>query len=234
MSTVTQNQPEIIKFYSPKQITSSELLSFTSKYLHSLEGFRKHLNENLGREITLNFTRINEDGSLQEIREFSGTIKDIEENQFTFLSFYNLSGEYESDQLIKNIIRTDNVLGIIPIWGKMELSEILKINRFKDQGYNDFLNKIKKSLRKFIGTQRHVEIELNEHILDAIILEVNKSNLLVTIHREYSKRTNPDGSYQTVILGKRVGNLLFIRKNDFVKKVTIYSGDININPFDED
>lgn len=233
MSTTTQNKPEVIKFHSPQQITSSELLSFTSKYLGSLVELKEYISSNLNKEIKLKFSRMKHDGFFKEIQEVTGQVTDIQENRFTFLSTYNISGEYETDGLTPNIIRTDNILGVLPIFGYIQLNGILKINKINQNGYDRFLKRLKNELRVVAGTERHVEIEINEEIIDATILEVNQSNLLITQYRKHSKATNPDGSYVTVTLAKQIYNLLFIEKDDFVKKVVIYPNNIYFNLHDE-
>lgn len=234
MSTATQTKSRVIEFSPATNIQNLALLGFTKKYVTFLKYFKEYLKSNSGKFIKLKFTRMNENGFLNQIIEAEGYIQNVEETQFTFCSSYNLSGKCFSDDGVENIIRTDNVLGVIPVGEGIQLHEILEIDKVNHKDYNAFLKTVKKALIPCIGTKRHVEIHTSLYVIDATILEVNKSNLLIDQKRKYSKKKYFQKKWEFVDLIPQTYNLLFITKNDFAKKVIIYDSDLYINPYDED
>ena len=157
-----------LSFHKRTDITN--LITFSHFYEEMLPVLKKYTEENKGKSITLEFTRINEDGTLQEPRNYTGVVSKLEENYFIFTTNHHISIFTESDDLVDNIIRTDSVLGIIPIMPNFETKKILTRNKNEiSKEYFSFLAQARRALKDTLGVEHSVELCFNNFISSEII-----------------------------------------------------------------
>ena len=107
----------IKKYPGYASIEPEDLFLFSEEYLKEISSFiseLKTLKEK--REVTtLSFTRIQPDGSIKE-KSMSGFICEVDEQKrnFTFASLQFFDNEAINEDMVPILIRTDNVLGLIP------------------------------------------------------------------------------------------------------------------------
>lgn len=223
-----------LSFHKRTDITN--LITFSHFYEEMLPVLKKYTKENKGKSITLEFTRINEDGTLQEPRNYTGVVSKLEENYFIFTTNHHISIFTESDDLVDNIIRTDSVLGIIPIMPNFETKKILTRNKNEiSKEYFSFLAQVRRALKDTLGVEHSVELCFNNFTIECEILEVNKSNIKIYQKRRHSTKRDKDGKYIFVDIVPQKKFILFLEKEDALLSVNIdFKTNLKINPHDED
>lgn len=220
-----------------REIKVPELIAFSEEYTKMTISLFEYLRKNEGKNVTLSFTRVEETGILHKINSYTGLVKDIKPNAFTFLTNYYISTFSQSDDLVENQIRIDNILGIIPV-----LPENQNIRIFT-KGHNElanqyfrFLVQVKNQLKNLTLNENHyVKLDYGKFIIEGLILEVNNSNLLIQQKRMYNPEIDKKtGKYKFVDLIPQTKNVLFIERDVALKNIEIYPYDLHINPHDED
>lgn len=229
------NKTQSLSFVSAKDINASELVTFSKEYLNMVKIMLEYFKNNTSTSLL--FTRLQENGNFKVPIIYQGFVEEIKDNYFTFLNNYNISSFTETDDLIKNVIRVDNVLGIIPILPKFEGIKILERNHTNQAfKYFRFLVKIKNELKNLIlyTTNHYVDLIYKNKVIECEILEINNSNLLISQKRMYNPELE-NGMYKFVDLIPQVKNILFIERDDFLRGVILHPNEIlEINPYDED
>ncbi len=234
MKTLTKNT--YLSFGENIRVT--ELIAFSEEYTKMIINLFAHLQKNEGKNTTLSFTRVEENGILHKIQSYAGLVKDVKNNSFTFLTNYHISNFSQSDDLVENQIRTDNILGIIPV---LPGSENIRIftrghNEIANQ-YFRFLVQVKNELKNLTLNKNHyVKLDYGNFILEGTILEVNNSNILLKQKRMYNPETDKNtGKYKFVDLIPQTKNVLFIERDGALKHIEIYPDyDLYINPHDDE
>lgn len=236
METLIANSKKILIFDSKTNLLTSDLISLTKNYSTHTSDYLKKIKENGERIFELTVTRVTEEGSLKEPKTYKGFLTEIKENEFIFTTNFDLNTGSQYEDLKDWVVRTDNVLGIIPLFKKKDTKNIIQYNRSKTSlKYFSFLRKLKKELRDVLSAKHYIEIFFRDHIIECELLEVNKSNLLIKQLRMYNPEIdNKTGKYKFVDLAPQTKNILFVERNDFVKKVVIHNHKLKINPHDED
>lgn len=224
-------------FNFTEDINSMDLVNFSKNYLDMLKLMYKDLKENKNRTISLFFTRIQENGALKDPKIYTGLIEEVKENSFNFSNNYYMSTFSQTDYLVTNLIRTDNLLGVIPILPEYKDIKIFDRNHTNfAMKYFRFLVNIKKELKNLIlySKNHYVELIFQNKIIECEILEINNSNLLINQKREYSAELE-NGKYKFVDSRPQTKNILFIEREDFLKSVILHPNtNLKINPYDED
>lgn len=221
-----------------KNIRVPELIAFSEEYTKMIINLLEHLQKNEGKNTNLSFTRVEENGILHKIQSYAGLVKDVKSNSFTFLTNYHISNFSQSDDLVENQIRTDNILGIIPVLpGSEHIRIFTKGHNGLANQYFRFLVQVKNELKNLIlNTNHYVKLDYGKFILEGVILEVNNSNILIQQKRMYNPEIDKNtGKYKFLDLVPQTKNVLFIERNDALKNIEIYpDSNLHINPYDED
>ena len=157
-----------------------------------------------------------------------GEVKDIANNGFWFESYDSFEYSGKSEQPTRSYIRTDNVLGWIPLCPP-ESNKENNFNPFTEhicpetEDYFEFLEEVKEFFEKCLSKKHKATLCLrysdgSKEIIDCEIIEVNKSNVLVSIFqlRRYNR-----GQIIHEDLTKNEKNILYISAENYLQRCDV-------------
>lgn len=230
---------EVLVFNFPQhtQIEKpSDLLTFSDLYKKEIVEVKKYLKLRESRWASLFFTRVLPNGQLEELKEHGGVPKNIKEDGFDFVNGFNLSLNMQTEEATINHIRFDNILGILPGLGTTPVNQIFEFQKNEIvQEYLLFLEQFKESMKELMEKNHHVKIFLSSNmVIEAEVLEINKSNLLIKNLRSRLDELDDKGHYVHVDTRPIKKTLYFIEIENFIHKIEIYPWKLKISPFDDD
>jgi hypothetical protein len=226
-STVLSYNP--VAFSEFKSVEPSDLTSFTPAYLDHIPELRKYLVSSFNKApIRLLLKRIEGNSFIEKI--VTGTVVSLSENQFVFKTKEDLNNQYEHTTSI--VIRTDSVLGVIPLLPSAKDISIATISPdFKR--YLRVVAQMRQLLISCEGTEKIVRIDYrfdknnlvkrngNYHVL-CQIKKVNKSNIEY-LQLRASAYINDD--QRIVELGAHDKIARFISPDCYISSVQIFADE---------
>lgn len=221
------------------EIHPSDLVTFSPEYMEHIILLKDYFSKNIGKVANILVARMENNGEVVFKKKYSGLIKSVAGNLITVESAKDPASGMLHDELQEFVIRTDNVLGLLPF-----LASGRNINPFIDSENEislDFLDFIKRSrnlLKTCLEQVHYVELifhtEMNgisgNEIVECEIKHVNKSNLEVN---QIKKILHANGG-KSITLGNFQTVLPFRTDTRFLKKIIIHYGSkLKINPYDD-
>lgn len=217
----------------------AELMTFSKEYTEHIILLKNYIAKNINKNINLLIARMNTDGELGEMMEFSGLAKELNGNLITIESAKDPVTRILSDELHNYVIRTDNVLGVLPFLPSgRDINPFISAENESSLTFLDFLTRSRNLLKTCLGQTHHVELifetkingKKGEEIFECEIQKVNKSNVEIN---QIKKGLYINGG-SSITVGSFDNIVPFRTDTKFLKKITIYYGSkLKVDPYDD-
>lgn len=230
-----------VTFENFLKVEPEDLIAFSKEYLNHVSELMKYLTRK--RQLQLCLKRINPNGSVQEkmIHGFVSNI-DPEKKSFEFFSGEDFYGNHYEEG-IKTFIRTDNVLGLVPLLPNTGINPYKNSSFPMTLEYFRCLEKMKRLLNTCVGIEHMVTLffrfnkanELRRNgnfFMETQVLKVNKSNVEIKFLRS-SAYVNEENFIADIV--PRIRTVLFTTPERYLSTVRISSMEKpEFNPHDDE
>lgn len=233
----------VLEYPDVETTEPEELISFSEEYLRNIPSFMREIEKKVGENMTINFARIQQNGDVAK-KIMTGKIKEVIDENFIFHTNQSPSDGSVYENGIDILIRTDNVLGLIPLPQNLNPFEGLST---KAKNYLHWLGNTKQFMWKYLYEKHSAyfhwkyskhknNFRLGKYQTEGKILEVNYSNI-----KYYHLRTisfvpeSVEGGSCYIDIVPRKENDRFIAPDRYLWRVEILLGiESKINPHDEE